>query len=1289
MNYVKLISIAAFSAISGASFSQTVDASPETQTICSGGSANLTAVVTPGGPGSLPTTSYAVSGIPYAPNAFTGGTNVALTDDSQSGVLPIGFTFCFFGNSYTQFYIGSNGWISFSPTSTTFTSAPIPSAAGTVPKNCVMGPWQDWHPGVAGGPYINYQTLGVAPNRRLVVNWNNCPMFSCTTTLGRFQIVLYESTNVIENHIATKPACLAWAGGTAVQGIHNLPGTIAYTVPGRNSTAWTATNEAQRYTPNGVATYTINWYVLPSNTLVGTGSPITVTPPAGAPSTSYYAQITGTSGCGAALASTDTVVVLQTIVPAITAANNGPLCAGAALNLTALPGIPGATYAWTGPGGFTSTAQNPTIPISVVGNSGVYTVTPTLAGCVGAAATTTVTINAVPATPVAAGTTPICSGATLNLSTTSTGPTWNWTGPGGFTSTLQNPSIPAATPAASGVYSVTATSAAGCTSMAGTVNITVNPTPVAPTAANQNICFGMTATLTASGSGATYQWYNAPVAGTLLATGATYTTPPVTTTTSYYVQTTALGCTGPMTTVTVTVAPSLTANAGVDDSICSGASYSLSALPTGAGYTYTWDAPAAIGFSTSATPTVTPAATTTYTVTVADAFGCTGTDAVTITVGTPLVANVNVTPASCFASCNGTGSVAASGSFGGYTYLWSTGSTGTVINSLCAGPYNVTVTDLFGCTTTNTITVTEPTQLVLAGSTTTSNCNQPDGSATVVGAGGTGAYTYLWNDPSAQTTATAINLIPGLYCVTVTDANGCFDSICLTVPNTPGVTTTIASTVVTCNGLCDGTATVTASLGVAPYTYDWTPGAPVGDGTPAITNLCPGTYTCTITDASGCTVTATATITQPAVIIIDVIPPVTICVGQSTTLMASAIGGHPLGGYTFDWMAPAFTGASNTVSPIVTTTYTVIATDTAGCVSQSPQTVTVTVNPPLGVVPSANVSICPGVSTTLSAVASGGDGTYTYSWMPGAGAASTFSVSPAATTTYTITVTDGCTTLPATGTITVTVLPVPAVLFSPNISNACEPICITFTDASTVAGGTITGWNWNFGNGTTSTLAAPGPICYSAGTYDITLTVTSNGGCSTTSLINNMITVYPQPVAQFIFGPQPTNTVNPTINFTDLSVDASNWSWSFGDPGNLYEPNSSTQTSPSHTYADQGTYCVTLIVQSPGGCSDSITHCLVIEPEYTLYIPSGFTPNGDGLNQVFAPKGQNIEEFTMRIFDRWGNQIFRSTAVNEGWDGKVQDKAEIAQQDVYVYTIDVKDNLGKRHKYTGTVTIVK
>jgi len=109
-------------------------------------------------------------------------------------------------------------------------------------------PWQDWHPGLGG--QIRYQTQGTAPCRRLVVSFTNVPFFSCSFTTGTFQVILYEGTNIIENHITNKGSC-GWAGGTAVQGIHNLPGTVAFTVPGRNSTVWTTTNNAWRYTPNG------------------------------------------------------------------------------------------------------------------------------------------------------------------------------------------------------------------------------------------------------------------------------------------------------------------------------------------------------------------------------------------------------------------------------------------------------------------------------------------------------------------------------------------------------------------------------------------------------------------------------------------------------------------------------------------------------------------------------------------------------------------------------------------------------------------------------------------------------------------------------------------------------------------------------------------------------------------------------------------------------------------------------------------------------------------------------
>jgi gliding motility-associated-like protein len=248
---------------------------------CGVNSTTLTADLSqcgPGGPNPNQTTNYGVTNIPYVAQTNT-GTSLFMTDDSQQGPFQIGFNFCFFGATYTQFYVGSNGWISFTGGQpVTFTSQPIPTGNALVPKNCIMGPWQDWHPGIGG--QIKYQIQGVAPCRKLVVSWINMPMFSCTSNIGTFHIVIYESTNYIENHIANKPACLQWQSGTATQGIHNLAGTIGISTPGRNSTAWTTVNNSYRWTPSGPAvTPTLTWYQVGNPNPIGTGPTITVTPP--------------------------------------------------------------------------------------------------------------------------------------------------------------------------------------------------------------------------------------------------------------------------------------------------------------------------------------------------------------------------------------------------------------------------------------------------------------------------------------------------------------------------------------------------------------------------------------------------------------------------------------------------------------------------------------------------------------------------------------------------------------------------------------------------------------------------------------------------------------------------------------------------------------------------------------------------------------------------------------------------------------------------------------------------
>jgi gliding motility-associated-like protein len=223
------------------------------------------------------TTGYEAISIPYTTQTNT-GTSLSMYDDAQQGPFNIGFTFSFFGQAYNQFYVGSNGWISFSDEQPiTFVSTTIPDNTGIVPRNCIMGPWQDWHPGAGG--QIKYQVQGTAPCRKLIVSWIDVPMYSCTSLKGTFHIVIYESSNIIENYIQDKPNCPSWSNGTAVQGLHNENGDVAITTPNRNSTQWTTVNEAYRYNPNGPEALPIlTWYKIGDSNPIGTGDILNITP---------------------------------------------------------------------------------------------------------------------------------------------------------------------------------------------------------------------------------------------------------------------------------------------------------------------------------------------------------------------------------------------------------------------------------------------------------------------------------------------------------------------------------------------------------------------------------------------------------------------------------------------------------------------------------------------------------------------------------------------------------------------------------------------------------------------------------------------------------------------------------------------------------------------------------------------------------------------------------------------------------------------------------------------------
>ncbi|HWY98506.1 MAG TPA: PKD domain-containing protein [Bacteroidia bacterium] len=675
----------------------------------------------------------------------------------------------------------------------------------------------------------------------------------------------------------------------------------------------------------------------------------------------------------------------------------------------------------------------------------------------------------------------------------------------------------------------------------------------------------------------------------------------------------------------------------------------------------------------------------TYTVTIS--LGCGNNsynDTVTInTSGTtgPLTVTPSQTNVKCYGDNTGMASIVPTTGTGPYSYTWSNAATTSSVNGLTAGTYSVVVTDATCLVDTSFFTITQPAALTIKAVAFPTACSACNGQVNVIPTGGTGPYGYYWNN--GNTNASQSGLCAGTDSIYVTDANGCKHDTSVTVTQPPGLRDSIITVVnERCNGGNAGSLTVGVKGGTAPYTYLWTGGQTASTASA----LTAGSFTVTVTDKAGCGDSAVAVISQPALVVVTPSTPQTICIGQSATLSVTAVGGTP--GYTYNWVPGLMTGNTVTVTPTTTTTYTISTVDNSGC-SGAPVSITVTVNPPLSVTVSPNRATCPGGSVSFVATAAGGDGTYNYTWNPGGMTGSTITVVPASTTEYTVLVTDGCGSTAAIDSVKAIVNPLPAVNFKADTLQGCSPVCVKFTDQTTIASGSLLNWQWAFGDGSTSNTQN-GNHCYNnAGAYGVMLVVKSDSGCIDSLTLSNYIAVYSHPVAAFSASPQPATIIDPTINFTDQSTDdygIKNWLWQFGDPLD----GTSTTQNPIYNYGDTGTFCQTLKVTNTHGCIDTIEHCIVIEPYFTLYIPNAFTPDANGLNDVFTAKGAYICDFKMYIFDRWGMQLYYTNNINKGWDGRVNDGKDIAQEDTYVYLIYAVDCVQhKQHEYLGKVSIIK
>ena len=227
-------------------------------------------------------------------------------------------------------------------------------------------------------------------------------------------------------------------------------------------------------------------------------------------------------------------------------------------------------------------------------------------------------------------------------------------------------------------------------------------------------------------------------------------------------------------------------------------------------------------------------------------------------------------------------------------------------------------------------------------------------------------------------------------------------------------------------------------------------------------------------------------------------------------------------------------------------------------------------------------------------------------------------------------------------------------------------------------------YQWNLDNGNIVSGSGQGPlsvIWLNSGVHNVSLTVTRDS-CSTTTTVP--VTIFDEPNALFTANPQTTFVGEPLINFYDNSVHASTWAWNFGDIFATQADNYSSIQFPSHSYYNIGDYTIVLTVTSPDGCIDTVAGVVHVIDINSFYIPNAFTPNGNGLNEIFQPYGNPLD-YTLYVFDRWGEQIFAGK--NQGWDGKY--KGNYVQQDLYVWLLVYSFNKEDEKTACGKVTLIK
>ncbi len=947
----------------------------------------------------------------------------------------------------------------------------------------------------------------------------------------------------------------------------------------------------------------------------------------------YSVTITDANGC----TTTNTFSITQPPLFTATATQTNVSCNGGADGtasaLVSGGGNPPFTYSWN-PGGQTSQTATGL-------SAGTYSVIITDAsGC-----TVNTTVSITQPTPISVITSSVsenCNQGNGSATVSPSGGTPNYTYLWGNGQSTQ-----IATGLSAGTYSVIITDANGCTSVQAVTVGNISPGTASITSSVNVSCNAgsngsASAGITGGNAPFTYSWTGGQ--STQTATGLSAGTYTITVTD-------ADGCTSSATVnITQPTAIAVPPPSSVPEN-CNQGNGSATASPSGGtpNYTYLWG-------NGQITQTATGLSAGTYTVVVTDANGCTAVTSVTVVnipAGTASI--TSFTNVSCNGGNNGSASASISGGNPSFTYSWNPGGqTSQTATGLSAGTYTITVTDADGCTSSATVNITQPTPISVITSSVSENCNQGNGTATASPSGGTPNYTYLWSN--AQSTQTATGLSAGNYTVIITDANGCTSVQAVTVGNIPAGTASItSSTNVSCNGGSNGSASAGIIGGNAPFTYLWNPG---GQPSQTAIGLSAGTYSVTVTDADGCTSSATVNITQPSALSVTITSAGnTNCTSPNGSATATVSGGTSP--YIYVWNTfPAQTGA--TATGLSAGNYSVIITDGNGCTSTGTVTITAPVPPVITITITGNTPICPGDNVTLTA---SGAVVYSWSWGP---TTTAVTVSPSVTTTYTLLAVDanGCSN---TASVTVTVFPpVVAVIVGDTI------LCVGDVENLTASGGTTYLWNTGATSQSISVSAA--------GTYWVIVSV---GGCNSDTASVTVV-VNPLPVANA---------------GADVTIDYGSGTQLSGTGGTAYSwtPASGLGCTlcPNPIASPGSTTDYIVFVADANGCTDTDTVNVFVDEECgTPYLPNAFSPNGDGENdslRIYINNMNCITDFRIMIFNRWGEKVFQSADKYFRWDGDCESGILHGEQGsaVFVYRLRVEMKKQEMIHRKGNVSLFR